>query len=887
MTKEVTFSTCRVSLTERLSEGEFSRVYKASHGAQELVVKIVSTQTPVLQTKFRREKDALIACRGKETITQLLDSKLPSPDNPGCLLLEYCPRGTVKQWMQNSALTDAQITRVIKEVVDAMQHLASHDILHRNIQPENILIASSGGCKLNDFGASISKSEWNAMSATQRRDDLQFYTSAHLRAPEQFDNRPQVGSGVDMWGLGCLLYGLLFYENAFSTYNIEDQIAGRYKTPKKQVAGKWIDLLARLFEVSPTKRACASEVLAMLDTQEIPRLIEQHSSGLSSLINVFKKSTNSWIQHATQNTDTPPDAACVQKIIAKAWSKPFKIQKFYKLLMKRQIQRTIVAIKSVLLLHMYLTSGPPAVYKQDVGAPNFLILVEQSWGSKAKKDLLYSEYFAGLVRQYCHILHEKVRIQELTGLDGAWTGGEVTTLDIYRELLVYWGKCLNFAGPLLKFETDLPLLRVHIAATIYIEAYNLGVLLSKGICQMLERGIPGTESIHDQFQSLFKNTRALHESLMQRNRAFSLKELSVKAQTHINELFETSTRILHLRPSTIELPVSPATVGTREATSLEFTNLVDYETAKDLQSSQVTLPDSPAELTPVSPKKEPFWKQVDQRWLIPASDIQTKEVLGEGSSCMVYRGIYKRTSVAVKVMRAQTVSNSIMKEFEREVSALVQLRHPNIVLFMGICIERDLSIISEYCSGGSLFRLLHDRKDIELSWSQRMKILKDVARGVLYLHEMEPPLIHRDLKSLNVLLQDEIRGPRDSLIAKVTDFGVTRHLDESANMTGQMGTCHWMAPEVLASQPYSLAADVYSYGIMVWEVAARRTPYKHLNPVSIPYLVVAKDERPNVLEVEKGCPPDLVQLMQECWEKEERARPTFSTILDRLEALQV
>jgi serine/threonine protein kinase len=862
MIKEVSFSACRATVNEKLANSENSNVYKAQLGTQVVVVKLVSTQTTPLQVSFRRERNALMGSRGHDHIVQLLDSKLPGSDQIGGLLLEWCSRGTVSQWMQQAALTDAQITRILKELLSALQHLTQQDILHRDIQPDNLLLTATGECKLADFGSSIAKSEWNSMTAAQRRDDLQQFTQPHLRAPEQLDHRPQVGAGVDMWGLGCLLYGLLFYENAFSQYNLEDQLAGRYKTPKKPVAGWWLDLLSRLFEVNPAKRAVAGEVLSMLETAQIPRPVE--SSGFSSWRKVFNKSTNSWLQACTVNTDTSPDPAAFQKILAKAWAKPFKIQKFYKLLCKRQIQKTIIVIKSVLLLHMYLASGPPAVFKQETGALSFLASVETAWSSKAKKDVLYSEYFAGLVRQYCSLLKEKVRLQDFTDLDGAWTGGEVTDAEPFSSLLNYWGKCLNFIGPLLRIETDLPNLRVQVAAVMYAEAQHLAVLLTKGICLMLERSTGDMEGLHKLYHQNYKVTQTLFEELQ--TKGLDLRELPARALAQVDQLYETAKTDSHAQGN-------------------EFSILVDFDTASKFQSCQVDRLDSPVEVA--SPTKEPFWKQVDSRWLISPQDIQCKEPLGEGSSCVVYRGLYKRTEVAVKVMRAHTVSNTILKEFEREVSAMVQLRHPNIVLFMGICIERDLAIISEFCSGGSLFRLLHDRRDIELSWLQRMKILKDIARGVLYLHEMQPPLIHRDLKSLNVLLQDEVRTSHDSLIAKVTDFGVTRNLDESATMTGQMGTCHWMAPEVLASQPYSLAADVYSYGIMAWEVAARKTPYKHLNPISIPYLVVAKGERPDVTEVERGCPQEIVELMKDCWVNEARDRPSFSMILDRLEGVQL
>lgn len=94
-------------------------------------------------------------------------------------------------------------------------------------------------------------------------------------------------------------------------------------------------------------------------------------------------------------------------------------------------------------------------------------------------------------------------------------------------------------------------------------------------------------------------------------------------------------------------------------------------------------------------------------------------------------------------------------------------------------------------------------------------MMKDVARGMYYLHDNSPPILHRDLKSLNLMLADEVLSPNDRVMVKITDFGVARPMDESGKMTGQMGTCHWMAPEVINNQPYTLAADVYSFAIVM------------------------------------------------------------------------
>jgi serine/threonine protein kinase len=827
---------------------------------------------------------------------QLLDSKLPDADQLGGLLLEPCERGTVLQWMQHTALTDSQIIRIAKEVVSALQHLASHDILHRDLQPCNLWLTGAGGCKLANFGSSITKTEWNSMTQTQRNNDLQAFTQAHLRAPEQFDHRPQVGSGVDMWGLGCLLYGLLFFENAFAADDLEDQLSGHFKTQKKPVSGMWLDLLTRLFEVSPAKRPSASEVLSILESSEVPGPVESSSD------QGHNDPTNSWVKAVLISTDSPIDPEAFQKILADSWSNPSKVPEFFSHLVKEDVDRTIVGLKALLLLHRYLTHAPPQALYLDPGALRFLASVDQAWSTKTNKDLLYSDYVAGLMRYYGNLLREKLRLHRYSELDGDWTGGGEVSRPIVDELNEFMGRCLNFTGHLLKISTDLPILRVQVAAEVYSEVLSLAGVLSRSLRLLLKQSQMDVEGLCRDFQANCHSTKVLLEKLRAHDPSLSLAELPAEPTSQPEQLSDSSATVEFCYETAVmsecqgmgsESSMSSALLTLSSFASSKVPGTNRLETGDFLFTMTNPAPEASAEgqsaasTESLSNHSQSFLSHLDTRWLIPAQDIQIKDPLGTGSSSTVYRGIYKRTEVAVKVMRALIVPSSSNKEFEREVSAMVQLRHPNIVLFMGLSVDRDMAIISEFCSGGSLFKLLHQRKDVEVTWSQRLKILKDVARGMLYLHEMSPPLIHRDLKSLNILLQEPVRGPHDPIIAKVTDFGITRDLDETANMTGQMGTCHWMAPEVLMSQPYSLAADVFSYGVLAWEVASRRTPYKHLKPISIPFFVAMKGQRPNLAQVEQRCPEALISLIQESWGHEASSRPTFSDILDRLELMQV
>lgn len=146
------------------------------------------------------------------------------------------------------------------------------------------------------------------------------------------------------------------------------------------------------------------------------------------------------------------------------------------------------------------------------------------------------------------------------------------------------------------------------------------------------------------------------------------------------------------------------------------------------------------------------------------------------------------------------------------------LRHPNVVLFYGACVKYpNLGIVMEYCENKSLDILLAN-KSIDLPWDERKRIALEIATGMNYLHCFKPkPIIHRDLKSLNILIDECLR-------AKIGDFGWTRLKAEK--MTKMIGSHQWMAPEVITGEQYSEKADIFSYGIILWEIAAREKPYK-------------------------------------------------------------
>jgi sterile alpha motif and leucine zipper-containing kinase AZK len=188
---------------------------------------------------------------------------------------------------------------------------------------------------------------------------------------------------------------------------------------------------------------------------------------------------------------------------------------------------------------------------------------------------------------------------------------------------------------------------------------------------------------------------------------------------------------------------------------------------------------------------------------------------------------------------------------------MLRLRHPNVVLFMGaVTRPPNFSILTEFLPRGSLYRLLH-RPNHQLDEKRRMRMALDVAKGMNYLHTSHPTVVHRDLKSPNLLVDK-------NWVVKVCDFGLSRmkhHTYLSSKSTA--GTPEWMAPEVLRNEPANEKCDVYSFGVILWELATSRVPWKGLNPMQVVGAVGFQNRR---LEIPDDIDLTVAQIIRECWQ---------------------
>ncbi|KDP26301.1 hypothetical protein JCGZ_22286 [Jatropha curcas] len=257
-------------------------------------------------------------------------------------------------------------------------------------------------------------------------------------------------------------------------------------------------------------------------------------------------------------------------------------------------------------------------------------------------------------------------------------------------------------------------------------------------------------------------------------------------------------------------------------------------------------------------------------WEIDPKNLKFENKVASGSYGDLYKGTYCSQEVAIKILKPERINSDLQKEFAQEVFIMRKVRHKNVVQFIGACTKPpSLCIVTEFMSGGSVYDYLHKQKGI-FKLPSLLKVAIDVSKGMNYLHQNN--IIHRDLKAANLLMDE-------NEVVKVADFGVARVKAQSGVMTAETGTYRWMAPEVIEHKPYDHKADVFSFGIVLWELLTGKLPYEYLTPLQAAVGVVQKGLRPTI---PKNTNSKLAELLERCWQQDPALRPDFAEIIEIL-----
>ncbi|KAK9723691.1 hypothetical protein RND81_05G018200 [Saponaria officinalis] len=273
---------------------------------------------------------------------------------------------------------------------------------------------------------------------------------------------------------------------------------------------------------------------------------------------------------------------------------------------------------------------------------------------------------------------------------------------------------------------------------------------------------------------------------------------------------------------------------------------------------------------------------IDETLLVDPKLLFIGSKIGEGAHGKVYEGRYRDRIVAIKVLNRGSTSDEravLEGRFIREVNMMSRVKHENLVKFIGACKDPLMVIVAELLPGLSLRKYLASLRPKQLELDVALRYALDIAKAMDCLHANG--IIHRDIKPDNLLLTANQKS------VKLADFGLAREETLTEMMTAETGTYRWMAPELYSTvtlrqgekKHYNNKVDVYSFGIVLWELLTNRMPFEGMSNLQAAYAAAFKQERPIIPD---EIPTDLVFILQSCWVEDPNLRPSFSQIIRML-----
>eukprot|EP01114_Cavostelium_apophysatum_P023321 TRINITY_DN8743_c0_g1_i4.p1 TRINITY_DN8743_c0_g1~~TRINITY_DN8743_c0_g1_i4.p1 ORF type:complete len:2119 (-),score=526.12 TRINITY_DN8743_c0_g1_i4:35-6391(-) len=271
---------------------------------------------------------------------------------------------------------------------------------------------------------------------------------------------------------------------------------------------------------------------------------------------------------------------------------------------------------------------------------------------------------------------------------------------------------------------------------------------------------------------------------------------------------------------------------------------------------------------------------------IPSEELTFDEVIAQGAFGAVWKGVYQGNLVAIKKqLDTFSVDEAIpmYREFRREVWLSSTLVHPNIVSMVAFCTSPCCAVL-EYVPNGNLLKFLRDAER-EISFAFKIKIAINVAEALKFMHTRSPKVIHRDLKSPNILMVSF--NERAELVCKVGDFGESIAVATEATGRDNLANPLWLSPEMMKQLPFNEKTDVFSFAMVMIELLTRKLPYDEHEISRSSFRAQFEDQiikglRPTI---PSDTPEIFAKLIRDCWQHDQDRRPDFATILSTLLSL--
>eukprot|EP01127_Copromyxa_protea_P020897 TRINITY_DN7043_c0_g1_i1.p1 TRINITY_DN7043_c0_g1~~TRINITY_DN7043_c0_g1_i1.p1 ORF type:complete len:801 (+),score=133.62 TRINITY_DN7043_c0_g1_i1:480-2882(+) len=415
--------------------------------------------------------------------------------------------------------------------------------------------------------------------------------------------------------------------------------------------------------------------------------------------------------------------------------------------------------------------------------------------------------------------------------------------------------CSSGSVPIIK--TTPPSSPVRASSTIVITAPpSPSVVFSK------RSGRSSKESSHDDDDVILEEGSTMVSS----KRASSVKTIPIHSHSHAHK---KPLRKQPSGPRPVSMQYSSASSGSFATTASKAKKALLFDNEpKRLTASNPTSPSKKQKKLVLEDRKLPQYP-----WEISMGDLEFHEKIGLGGFGLVHRGTWKDKEVAIKKIGIDALEKDSIIAFLQEIAILSCLHHKNVLRFIGACLGHPICLITEYCVNGDLSEYM---KTKTLEWPKMLNFSLQIAKGMDYLHSLPQPVVHRDLKGTNILVDEKE-------VLKLSDFGLGKHISLDSATDGGIGTICWCAPEVLIlDEPFTAKADVYSFGMTLYEIVSKGdTPYSDLDELET-LRSIQEGIKPKLPE---GLDSDFKSMVENCW-KERDERPNFHEIMIALKKIK-
>lgn len=348
--------------------------------------------------------------------------------------------------------------------------------------------------------------------------------------------------------------------------------------------------------------------------------------------------------------------------------------------------------------------------------------------------------------------------------------------------------------------------------------------------------------------------------------------------------------------TTVSTPTTNAT-NTTNTSQLSLSLPLPPQSSPVLSNAQLL-----ASLTPPAPIQRKVHQVETDDIVFSPSDITIVKELTRNNTSVFYEGIMKSSHEKVMIKKPLLPDDAtkhknflleLTEMWKQEVRLMPVVASPHLARLVGSVVNGtpDMMIVYEYVGHVTLYNLLHNQNNgannssnmdsnnnSEIGFlqthDQLIQIALDIASSIKHLHSLN--VIHRDIKSANIMFDNNGK-------AKLIDYSLACFIDNEEDLKPETGTYRYMAPEIIRHEKYSLSADVYSFGIFLWELFFKTTPFQGLNPIEAAYSVAKSNLRPVIPD---GTNPHLRSLIITCWHPNPDSRPKFREICSILSTLR-